>query len=114
MAVLNLKNALEQMGDDEEIYEAVVETYLEDYIDVLNNAKTAFAENNAEALSRHAHTLKSSSRTVGGEDAGEVAFALERVAKDGDFEKSEGLLKKLDGQLEILKKAIEAEGYSAE
>ena len=112
MAILNLTNAIEQMGDDKEIYEAVVETYLEDYVEVFANAKTAFDDKDGEALSRHAHSLKSSSRTVGGEDAGEVAFSLEKISKEGDFEESETLLKELSTQLELLKDALAEKGYT--
>lgn len=112
MAILNIEAAIAEMGGDEEIFEAVAETFLEDSVETLTQLKDAFNSSDFEAVCRHAHSLKSSCRTVGGEDAGGCAEELELKAKDGKSDGIIELIENLEQEVGKLKSALGEKGYS--
>lgn len=112
MSVLNIESALGEMGGDEEIFEAVVETFLEDNVETFSALIEAFRSNDMETLSRHAHSLKSSSRTVGGEDAGNCAEKLEIETKNGSLDNIDVLVNELKEQLDLLVKELNNKGFT--
>ncbi len=112
MSVINIEKALAEMGGDEEIFEAVAETFLEDSIETFLALQNAFELKDATSLCRHAHSLKSSSRTVGGEDAGDSAEKLEFHTKSGNLDNVEPLIDELKKQLDLLISELNNKGYS--
>lgn len=60
--IFDRKTALEQMGGDEELMVELVELFLEDLPERLQEIEAALAAGDAEALSRAAHTLKGRGR----------------------------------------------------
>lgn len=112
MAILNIDAALAEMGGDEEIFEAVVETFLEDSDETFSALFESYKSKDLETLTRHAHSLKSSSRTVGGEDAGNSAEILELTTKDGKLDNVEVLIDNLKKELDLLKKELNNNGYT--
>ena len=82
--VLDSVSALHIMGDDREIYDEVLETYLEVTPDVFHSLEDAVHADDRVTLKRYAHSLKSSSQTIGGMKIGASALQLEKNAETMD------------------------------
>jgi HPt (histidine-containing phosphotransfer) domain-containing protein len=81
-----LTEVLETTGDDIGFVRELVETYLADTPAQLAAMTTAVEADDAEALVRPAHTLKSSSATVGAMRLSSVARELEMAGRSGSLE----------------------------
>ena len=71
------------VNGDREFVAHLVETYLSDSAEHVDAVEAAVAARDAEALVRPAHTLKSSSATVGAAQLAWVARRLEAAARSG-------------------------------
>ncbi len=74
---------------------AVIESYLEDAEDQLHLATKALRENDRVVLARSAHSLKSSSRSLGAQVVGSIAERMELLAHECNVEQLEALLTEL-------------------
>jgi len=83
-----LSELQETTGDDPDFVRDLVETYLADVPLQLTGIDEAIAANDAEALVRPAHTLKSSSITLGALRLGEVSRTLEMTGRSGSLDAS--------------------------
>jgi HPt (histidine-containing phosphotransfer) domain-containing protein len=70
-------------GDDDEFLADLISTYIAEGTDHLDAMVAALAGGDAGALVRPAHTLKSSSASVGAMRLSEVARGIEVAARDG-------------------------------
>jgi HPt (histidine-containing phosphotransfer) domain-containing protein len=75
----------ESLGDDGTIIRQLIDLYATDSPKMLVEAATALEQRDAETLARSAHSLKSTSASMGATTATEAARALEVLAKSGDF-----------------------------
>jgi len=73
----------ESVGGDDAFVADLVETYLADGAIQLAAIDEAVRSSEAEALVRPAHTLKSSSRTVGANRLGELSRQIEVLGRSG-------------------------------
>jgi HPt (histidine-containing phosphotransfer) domain-containing protein len=71
------------VGDDTSFLRDLIEAYLTDSAEQLAAIEAAVAADDAEALVRPAHTLKSSSATVGAMELSALARTLEMAGRDG-------------------------------
>jgi len=78
----------ETTGDDPAFVRDLVETYLADVPIQLGGIEAAIAANDAEALIRPAHTLKSSSAAVGAMRLSDVSRTLEMAGRSGTLDAS--------------------------
>jgi HPt (histidine-containing phosphotransfer) domain-containing protein len=76
----------ETTGDDLAFVRELVETYLADTPAQLGAMTTAVEAGDADALVRPAHTLKSSSSTVGATRLSSIARELEMAGRSGSLE----------------------------
>ena len=76
----------ETTGDDPDFVRDLVETYLADVPVQLEGIDGAIAANDADALVRPAHTLKSSSMTLGAMRLGEISRTLEMTGRSGTLD----------------------------
>lgn len=90
--ILDKDSALTAMGNDVEIYEEVLAVFLEDTPKIIQDLETAFNESDSETMHRLAHSLKSSSRTIGGNTFSAAAETLEK----NDFSNSAEVKKLID------------------
>jgi HPt (histidine-containing phosphotransfer) domain-containing protein len=81
-----LTEVLETTGDDVAFVRELVETYLADTPTQLVAMTTAVESDDPDALVRPAHTLKSSSATVGAMRLSSVARELEMAGRSGSLE----------------------------
>jgi HPt (histidine-containing phosphotransfer) domain-containing protein len=83
-----LRELLETTGNDLDFVRELIETYLADSPPQLEAMTTAIAADDAAALVRPAHTLKSSSATIGAMRLSAVARELEMAGRSGMLEPS--------------------------
>ena len=76
---------LKQMSGDDFINE-LIDAFLDDAPDMLNNMKTALDAKDVESFRRNAHSLKSNANTFGATELGELAKELEFMARENNLE----------------------------
>jgi HPt (histidine-containing phosphotransfer) domain-containing protein len=81
-----LTEVLETTGDDSAFVRELVQTYLADTPTQLQAMTAAVESDDADALVRPAHTLKSSSATVGAMRLSSIARELEMAGRSGSVE----------------------------
>lgn len=67
---------------------------------LIQSARNALAQYDAETLSRTAHTLRGSSATVGARTVAELCLQLEKCSKAGDLESAEMIFWQIEALLE--------------
>ena len=77
---------LAMTGDDHEFVDDLVDTYLADALDQMAALDAAVAAGDAAALTRPAHSLKSSSLNVGALELGGLARELEEQGRGGQVD----------------------------
>jgi HPt (histidine-containing phosphotransfer) domain-containing protein len=77
---------LKMTGDDQAFVDDLVDTYLEDAVEQLAALDAAIDGGDPAALTRPAHSLKSSSLNVGALDLGKVSLELEERGRAGQLD----------------------------
>ena len=77
-------NQLHELGGNEFVIE-LIDTFLEHTPTLMDDGKTALAENNAKNFERAFHSMKSSAASLGAGQLRELAFELEILGNDGDI-----------------------------
>ena len=106
---LDVESALPFSGDDEDIYEVVVATYVED--EKVEELTKAFENSDWANYRIIVHAIKSSSYTIGANELGDEAKESEDCLKNGDIEGAKARFPKLIGDyknmLDKIKNVIE-------
>jgi HPt (histidine-containing phosphotransfer) domain-containing protein len=77
---------LKMTGDDQAFVDDLVDTYLEDAVEQLAALDAAIDGGDPAALTRPAHSLKSSSLNVGALDLGKLSLELEERGRAGQLD----------------------------
>ena len=96
-------------GDDLVFLDELVDTYLEDGAVQLEAMRLAASLDDAEAMIRPAHSLKSSSANVGGTGLTELCRALEAEARSGTIPDAAGRVSECRRAFEDVRAALLAE-----
>jgi HPt (histidine-containing phosphotransfer) domain-containing protein len=88
--------ALEAVQGDHELLRTVVEAALEEIPQVMIAIRESIASQDSVRLHRSAHTLKSSLRYFGAQDAAEKAWQLETNGRDANLAESAAILAALE------------------
>ncbi len=107
--VLDYQYALDELEGDEEIYQEVLEIYLEDTPDIIERILEAYSTGDCESLSMEAHSLKSSSRAIGGIQLSNIAAQLEADSGAGNLGGAPELISQIEAGFIDLISAIAAE-----
>jgi len=76
---------LKQMSGDDFINE-LIDAFLEDAPNMLNNMKVALEQKDVESFRRNAHSMKSNANTFGAMELGALAKELEFMAKENNLD----------------------------
>jgi HPt (histidine-containing phosphotransfer) domain-containing protein len=87
---------LKQMSGEDFINE-LIDAFLDDAPNMLNNMKTALGAKDVESFRRNAHSLKSNANTFGATELGALAKELELMAKENNLD--------VGNRLEVLNEA---------
>ncbi|MFT5085887.1 MAG: signal transduction histidine kinase/DNA-binding response OmpR family regulator [Candidatus Latescibacterota bacterium] len=106
--IIDIEQVLEKVGGDRELLRQVIAVFLENAPAQLSAVGEAIANGDQSALHRTAHTLKGSlaNFTVG--EPYEVAFKLETMGSQGDWETAEAVYALLKEKVEKIKVALAA------
>jgi len=97
---------LKMTGDDHEFVDDLIDTYLSDALDQLAALDAAIGAADAAALTRPAHSLKSSSVNVGALDLGRVGRELEEQGRAGRLEGAAERVADARRQFEAVREAL--------
>ncbi len=111
LPVLDLATALEAMDNDREMYGEILSMYLTSTISLFTEMETQLRENDTDGLIRSAHTLKSSSRTIGGLNLGASAEKLEHTVPSYSPDEILESISSLRSQFIKLCAALSPEGF---
>ena len=64
----------------------IVQSYLDDTASIFSKLKTSMAAGDTTTMTREAHLLKSTSRSVGALQLGEMAFSMEKIGRSGSID----------------------------
>ena len=95
--VVDWQDALDAVNGDRQTLQAVVDAYLEESPQLREQMQQAIESQDAASLERAAHTLKGSLRFFGAQAAGEIAWQLETIGKNGDLANAPDLMRQLEG-----------------
>jgi HPt (histidine-containing phosphotransfer) domain-containing protein len=95
-------------GGDAEFEREILSDYLAQNLLLLDELDRALAAGDAVSLTRAAHTLKGSSRTVGAEALASVAGEVERLAGSGNLAAAAGPLGRVRGVWASTQAALDA------
>jgi HPt (histidine-containing phosphotransfer) domain-containing protein len=87
----------------------IIESYLSDSTKLIQQIRTAFSANDIVTLTRNAHTLKSTSLTVGATRVGEIAKELEMACKSGTLQVLPLFLTALTAEYAAAERLLKAE-----
>ncbi len=107
----NVLQAFRQMvgENDSDIVAEMIDCYLEEAPKLVQAIATAIAQADAIALRAGAHTLKSSSATLGATTLTEICLQLEVISRTGDTEASIDKLPQLEAEFARVKAALQVE-----
>lgn len=92
-------------GDDDGFVVDLFEAYISSVGACVEGMRTALAEGDAHALSRHAHTLKGASANVGAIHVANLARALQMMGEQGSIDGAEDWIRAI---VEEYSRVIEA------
>jgi PAS domain S-box-containing protein len=91
--------ALESVGGDRDLLRDVLQTFLDESPRLVTTLRQAIAAQSSDAAMRAAHTLKSSMDYLGARRAFELAYQLERTARQGHLETAQPILATLEEEV---------------
>lgn len=104
---LNKAQALELIGSDEELYRVICKKFAEQAPLLTELITTSFLQNKIDDLIRYAHSLKSSSASIGAEILNKTALEIEKLARAQQLEQLRPLITKLKEQMQMTIKELD-------
>lgn len=106
--VINKSEALSRINGDEEFYNKMCEMFLRYLPEHMEGLGKAVAARDMAEASRQAHSLKSSSGSIGAKAMSESSAALEAVARGGDYDGTLACFSHLAEEKDKVIKALKA------
>jgi len=88
--------ALESVKGDRDLLRIVIETYLEESPQLVKRMRDSLGRSDAAELNLAAHSLKGSLRFLGAEEGFQLAYRLELMGRDRDFQETPDVLQSLE------------------
>jgi HPt (histidine-containing phosphotransfer) domain-containing protein len=108
---LDLAGALDAMDNDRELYGTIIDVYLNTVPGILSEMLSAFSAGDLQTAIRNAHSLKSSSRSVGALKLGTAAELIEKSAQTLSSAKLRENVDQLKKEFCFLCSELAAEGF---
>jgi two-component system sensor histidine kinase/response regulator len=99
---LDLRGALDRLGDDIALFKEFVGFYEEDYPRLIQNLDSAVQARNGDVIHHAAHALKGLVGSLGATQVASLAGSLERMGRAGDFSEIDSTLAHLHAEIEQL------------
>lgn len=102
---------LEYTMNDEELYENILQMFVDEHDEKVNNIMSAYYEHREKDYVTYVHALKSGSKTIGAMDLSERAKELEMAGREGNWDiihaKNDNVMKKYADLVEEIKAFFE-------
>jgi CheY-like chemotaxis protein/HPt (histidine-containing phosphotransfer) domain-containing protein len=108
LPVFDRAGALARLGDDVELLNDILATFIDEAQTNLARLKDALAGRQSEDACRHAHSIKGAASNVGAEAVRELAERMESAAKNGAFDPIREDLPELERRLAEFARAASA------
>jgi HPt (histidine-containing phosphotransfer) domain-containing protein len=105
-AVLDRSGLFERFGGDVDFVQEVSALFLEQYPQMLDQLRSAFARGDARELQHAAHTLKGCVSNFGADCAREAAAHVEILARQGDLHDAAGACAVLESEISRFAQAL--------
>lgn len=102
---MNYDNGIKYAGD-EEMYKADLKLWLRYTQDRKNEIRKAYDNKNADRCRIETHSLKSNAKRIGADELSELAYKMEKAAKDEDWISLGRLMQPLMEEWEITDKDV--------
>ncbi len=109
--IFNVVDLLERLDDDEDLLKDILEVFLEDTPNHINNMKKAFEENDASELRLHVHSIKGTAGNAGASVLQELAAELEALVISEEPIDAGGYIKRIEEEFDNVNKVINGSGY---
>lgn len=83
-------------GDDPEIFKEILNEFIVPTWNIINEIKAGWENHSAEEIEMSTHKLKSSARSVGAIELGDICSILETAGKEQDWVSIDPLIPRLD------------------
>jgi PAS domain S-box-containing protein len=103
---LNVSDALERLGGDEELLMEIWEIFIQDCPENMKQLKQSLETRDAGMSERHAHTLKSTAGNIGADLMKETALQIELAAREKHVDRAWLLYGKLESDAESVLKTL--------
>jgi len=107
--VLNTKSALERLGDNHELYQRLLQIFIENHYGDVNSLRIALLENDQELAVRLAHTLKGVAGSIGADKLNRLSKEFEQILKAQETARYNQVLQDLELELTRVLVAIETQ-----
>ena len=104
--IMDVEDALQRLGHDEELFRDIVLIYTEDSPGMLKAIHEAVDHADTPALQRAAHSLKGLTATLSAREAASAAYRLEQMGATGNLQEAAGALAELDRRVAELDQAV--------
>jgi len=101
--LIDLSRAMEAVDGDKGLLRVLVDDFIEDYPQYLEELEDLIAKNDSAQVERKAHSLKGSIGNFGVGKAYELACQIETLGKESRLEGAADVLKKLEDQMNQIK-----------
>jgi CheY-like chemotaxis protein/HPt (histidine-containing phosphotransfer) domain-containing protein len=100
--IYNHEELLKRVGGDEDLSRELLEMFLQEFPQKLNDIKQALKEDDAPMVARVAHTIKGSSANIGADRIREAALDMEIASKELNLNLANTLVEKIQSEFEKL------------
>lgn len=100
---IDMKEALEIMGDDMELLQECFDDFVRDSSELLANIKEAIDASDASELNKTAHRFKGTLKYLAAKDAADTAYELEKMGKEANLNHATETFQVLNKECEKLK-----------
>ncbi len=107
LKLIDIDELNEIMDNDNELIKDCFNDFITDYPQILKSIKEALDQKDAPALEKKAHALKGSLKYLAANDVADIAYKLENMGRNSEFEGSVELFSQLNNYCNELKTIME-------
>ena len=105
-AGVNTKEGLSYINEDKELYKSILLDYRESTAQSIDKIRGCMRDKNMKDYGIYAHSIKSTSKTIGADELSEIAKGLEAAADEEDWQAilkaSPALISKADALIKLI------------
>jgi PAS domain S-box-containing protein len=104
--LMDLKEVLARLENDRDLLMDLIDLFIAESPKMMKAVAAAIQKRDARGLERAAHTLKGSVSNFGSKDVYEAALVLEKMGREGDFQRAQDAYDRLEKILGLLVKIM--------